>query len=71
MGRDNQVFPEGLAAALKMHLSGAPQGAAACNARQSGEARNHVEFQENCNVVQSDAAGCVVPPARFELALPA
>ena len=68
---DEIVFPEGFAAALNLHLSGAPQGAAACNLVQSGEARNPLENQENCNVVQSGAAGCMVPPARFELALPA
>lgn len=50
---DEIVFPEGYAAALKLYLYGAPQGAAACTLAQSG------------------AAGCVVPPARFELALPA
>ena len=33
--------------------------------------RNPLENQETNNVVQSDAAGYVVPPARFELALPA
>ncbi len=68
---DEIVFPEGLAAALNLHLYGAPQGALACNPVQSGEPRNPLENQENCHVVQSGAAGCVVPPARFELALPA
>jgi len=68
---DEIVFPEGFAAALKLHLSGAPQGAATCSPTQPGEARNPLENQENRNVVQSGAAGCVVPPARFELALPA
>ncbi len=68
---DEIVFPKGLAAALKLHLSGAPQGAAACSPTQVEGARNPLENQENCNVVQSGAAGCVVPPARFELALPA
>ncbi len=68
---DEIVFPEGFAAALKLHLCGAPQGAVACSAAQSGKVRKPLENQEDCNVVQSDAVGCVVPPARFELALPA
>ena len=68
---DELVFPEGWKVALKLHLCGAPQGAVACSPTQSGEASKPLENQENCNVVQSDAAGCMVPPARFELALPA
>ena len=68
---DEIVFPKGLAAALNLHLSGAPQGAAACSPPQSREARKPLENQENCDAVQSGVAGCVVPPARFELALPA
>ena len=68
---DEIVFPKGLAAALKLHLSGAPQRAATCSPTQSGEARNPLENRENCDVAQSGAAGCMVPPARFELALPA
>ena len=68
---DEIVFPEGFAAALNLHLFGAPQGALACNPVQSEEARNPSENQENCNIVQSSAADCLVPPARFELALPA
>ncbi len=68
---DELVFPEGWDAALNLHLCSAPQGAVACSPGQSGEARKPSENQEKRNMVHSDAAGCLVPPARFELALPA
>ncbi len=34
---DELVFPEGWEVALKLHLSGAPEGAAACNPAQLSE----------------------------------
>jgi hypothetical protein len=68
---DELVFPEGWDAALKLHLYGAPHGAAARSPAQPAGPRKPLENKENRNVVQSDAAGYVVPPARFELALPA
>ena len=68
---DELVFPEGWQAALKLHLCDAPRGAAACSPTPSGEARKPVKNRENRGVVQPDAADGLVPPARFELALPA
>ena len=68
---DEIVFPEGLRAALKLHLCGTQKGASACGPLPSGGARKPLENQENRGVVQSDAADRLVPPARFELALPA
>ena len=68
---DEIVFPEGLPAALKLHLFDAPRGAAACNPLLPGVARKAVKNQENRRVVQPRAAHRLVPPARFELALPA
>jgi len=68
---DELVFPEGFEAALKLHLYGAPSGAVACSHVPPSEVRNAVSDNTQRSVVQSGAAECMVPPARFELALPA
>jgi hypothetical protein len=68
---DELVFPEGWQAALKLHLCDAPRGAAACSPMPPRVARKPLKNQENRGVVQQPAAGGLVPPARFELALPA
>jgi integrase len=68
---DEIVFPEGLGAALKLHLSGAPSSATEGHAVQPPESSEPLQDNTSGNVVQSGTAGYVVPPARFELALPA
>jgi hypothetical protein len=75
---DEIVFPEGFAgalnlhfSALKLHLSGAPKGAKRCNPVQQADPLDLLGNTAQRHVVQSGASEYVVPPARFELALPA
>jgi integrase len=68
---DELVFPEGWEAALKLHSFDAPRGTAARSPLPPGVARKPLKNQENRGVVPPPAAGGLVPPARFELALPA
>jgi integrase len=63
---DEIVFPEGLAAALNLHLSAAPQGATRCSPVQSAEGRKTLEITAERSGVQSGAAGYVAGPAGVE-----
>jgi|GEM_PF-364656 len=64
---DEIVFPEGFAAALKLHLDGAPQGAAPCSDVQPSEGLERSPDAVSDSVVQSGAAPCVAEGGRFEL----
>ena len=55
---DEIVFPEGFAAALKLHLDAAPQGAAACSQRQRPEGLQPSPDAVSGGLVQPGAAGC-------------
>ncbi len=63
---DEIVFPEGLAVALNLHLSGAPQGATGCSPVQPAQGGKTLEITAERSVVQSGAAGCVAGPAGVE-----
>jgi hypothetical protein len=63
---DELVFPEGFAAALKLHLDGAPQGASACSPLQPVEGLKPAPNETSRHTVQSGAAGRMVAGAGFE-----
>jgi integrase-like protein len=54
---DELVFPEGFAAALNLHLSGAPQGAARCSPVQPPEVLDPLINMTGRSLVQSGATG--------------
>ncbi len=60
------VPPEGWEVALKLHLSGAPQGAAACSPEQLSEELKPSPDAGPGSLVQSGAAGCLAGPAGVE-----
>lgn len=68
---DEIVFPEGFEAALKLHLRGALRDAAPCSPVQQPEWLESSPGAVPGSVLQSDAAGCMVPRAGFEPALSA
>jgi hypothetical protein len=68
---DELVFREGFEAALNLHLSGALSGAATCSLAQFSGGLEPRNDEGSGSVVQSGAAGCMVPRAGFEPALPA
>ena len=63
---DDLVFPEGLDAALKLHLSAALSGEIAGQAVQSSEERQPKSDAALSDLVQSHAAGLVVGRAGLE-----
>ena len=63
---DEIVFPEGYEAALKLHLSGALSGAAACSPVQRPEAPDPLLDMTKRSLVQSGAAGGMVEAAGIE-----
>jgi hypothetical protein len=63
---DEFVFPEGGAAALNLHLPGAPPEAAARGGVQGDLGPEGLEMRDFCGAVQPGAAGCVVGGAGFE-----
>ncbi len=67
---DEMVFPEGFAAALKLHLETAPQDAVASSQMQRAEGLKPRPDAMSGSVVQSGAAGCVAEGGRFELPIP-
>jgi hypothetical protein len=67
---DEIVFPEGFEAALKLHLSGAPQSASACSPVQQREWLEPSADAALSSLMQSDAAGCMAEGGRFELPIP-
>ena len=63
---DELVFPEGWEVAVKLHLSGAPQGAAACSPGQLSEELKPSSDAGPGNLMQSGAPGRVAGPAGVE-----
>ena len=63
---DELVFPEGLEPARKLHLSGDPEGVAACNPVQFFEGQKLVEIMAKRNVVQPDTTGYMAGGGGFE-----
>ena len=63
---DELVFPEGWEAALKLHLSGAPQGATGCSPVLPSEGPKSLENAASSNAMQSDVAGFLVEAAGIE-----
>jgi len=63
---DELVFPEGWEAALKLHLSGAPQGATGYSPVLPSEGLKPLENAAPSNAVQSDGAGFLVEAAGIE-----
>jgi integrase len=63
---DELVFPEGSLAALKMHLSGAPEGATGCSPVLPSEGPKPLRNAASSNDVQSDVAGFLVEAAGIE-----
>lgn len=68
---DELVFPEGFESALNLHLYSAPIDSEPCSSVLSGDRSDPLYDGLPGSVVPNDAEQCVVPPARFELALPA
>jgi integrase len=59
---DELVFPEGYEAALKLHLSGAPKGAAGCSPVLRSEGAKPLENTASSNAVQLGAERFLVDP---------
>jgi len=67
---DEIVFPEGFAAALKLHLYDALSSATTCSEVQQGERLESSADAASSSSVQSGAAGRMAEGGRFELPIP-
>ena len=63
---DELVFPEGYEAALKLHLSAAPEGAAGCSPVLPSGGPKPMENAASSNAMQSGAEGFLVEAAGIE-----